>query len=80
MCGFPALFVRAGLQTTISEKFAGALNDLQVGLIADDEPGLQNWLVDNQAAAILVRPDGYVLASAASVDEIADLLKHEPGL
>jgi len=75
-----ALFVRHECEAEIIRTFGARLKDLDIGVIADKDPALQDWLAGKNADAILVRPDGYVMATTPSPTGIAGILDKAPSL
>ena len=72
LCGYGHILVcRADAVSTAAK---GRLAHMKVSLAASDERSVVDWLAENGVAAVIIRPDRYVLGSVKSNAEIASML------
>lgn len=77
----PAVLLRAGVAAGVAGEVAGevagdCLAELRaagVQVVADPGAQAQDWLVAQSAAAVLVRPDRYIMGIAETAAQVADL-------
>ncbi len=68
----PVLLLRR--DATLMPDALDWLRQRDVAVIDDDVPGLQDWLLDLGAVAVVVRPDRYVLGAARAPDDVGALI------
>ena len=70
-----ALLVDATFVEGLPAEASAALAQAKIGIIRSDQAaGLDRWLDESRASAVLVRPDRYVLGIARSAEDLAGLL------
>ena len=65
-----AALVRPDFAASLPAETLQRLADREITVVADDAPEQQAWLKATDAAAVMVRPDRYVLGAARSVREL----------
>lgn len=59
---------------SLPRTLLAACDDAGIAVVAEDALELQHWLRQNEAGAVMVRPDRYVLGAASSLSEMTDLV------
>jgi 3-(3-hydroxy-phenyl)propionate hydroxylase len=69
-----AALLRPDFAASLSAKTLERLADREIMVVADDAPEQQAWLQAADAAAVLIRPDRYILGAARSLPELNALV------
>ena len=69
-----ALVLKPGTGSRLPAGVTGDAAANDTAIVDDDSSGLQEWFDANKPVAVALRPDRYILGTAAEMDEVSDLL------